>query len=119
MMSLGWVYGLPAVVIGTFLAVRILRFNLRVRWTQGIPLRKYLVASSGSGLAVFLVSTGFILLMGSFFRDAGLTPFVTEEIFVFTAALGILTILGSLWYYFLNGKLRESLIKRLRQRDRN
>jgi hypothetical protein len=83
---------------------------------QEISFRKYLINSALTGLWIFLVSVGIILLIGSLYKGYQWASDETLDILILGFVAGILGMFGSLWQFFLASKFRESLYKYLKLR---
>lgn len=116
MTSMKWIIAAIALLGGLILMVNWWQSSRRLYFGQGATLAKYLISSALAGAWACLLLLGFILAVGAF--DLRYEWKATEFIgaIVFSLMLGFVTVIGSLWSYFVVGKFREALLRWLQKR---
>lgn len=118
MMNLNWFFPALIVIFGVFLMLWTTRLNRNILNGQETSLPKYFVGSALSGLWIFLISVGGILLIGSVYEGYGWT--LTETISIVSVSVigGIAAMLGTLWQFFIVTKFRDSLYQSLIRKNK-
>jgi hypothetical protein len=117
-MNLNWVFPALMLISGVFLMLWTTRFNRNILNGQETSLPKYFVGSALSGLWIFLISVGGILLLGSVYEGYGWTTFETIEIVIVGVIGGIVAMIGTLWQFFIVTKFREILYQMLGRKNK-
>jgi hypothetical protein len=117
-MNLNWVFPALMLISGVFLMLWTTPFNRNVLKGQETSLLKYFVVSALSGLWIFLISVGGILLLGSVYEGYGWTTFETIQIVIVGVIVGIVDMIGTLWQFFIVTKFRDILYQFLSRKNK-
>lgn len=105
-------------ISGIFLMLWTTRLNRNILNGQETSLPKYFIGSALSGLWIFLISVGGILVLGSVYEGYAWTLLETIEIVIVGLIGGIAAMLGTLWQFFIVTKFRDILYQGLIQKDK-